>query len=154
NRRMFLTTAAAALGALSTPLLIGGLAASDRQPLSAPHTPSPGNWSDNAITLSWLGHSTVLINFYGVRVLTDPALFPRIGIDLWFRSIGPMRLVSSALSPSELPEIDLVLVSHAHFDHLDTPSLAAIQGRPAAVMAWRTSDLLPRKRYASVKELR
>ena len=47
-----------------------------------------------------------------------------------------------------------MLVSHAHFDHLDTPSLAAIRGRPAAVMAVGTSDLLPRRGYAGVHELR
>ncbi len=126
----------------------------DRGVPPAPHTPTPGDWSDNAITLAWLGHATVLINFYGVWILTDPALFRRIGVDVWFRSIGPLRLVSCALAPSQLPDIDLVLVSHAHFDHLDTPSLAALRGRPAAVMASTTSDLLPRRHYASVRELR
>ena len=120
----------------------------------APKKPDPDSWDDNAITLAWLGHATVLINFYGVRILTDPVLFRRIGIDAWITSIGPLRLTACALQPSELPEIDLVLVSHAHFDHLDTPSLAAVRGRPAAVMAWATSNLLPRKRYASVRELR
>lgn len=120
----------------------------------APHTPSPGAWSDNAVTLAWLGHATVLINFYGVRILTDPVLFDRIGVDLGFASIGPLRLVQCALPPSSLPDIDLVLVSHAHFDHLDTPSLAAVPGRPVAVMAPSTSDLLPRRRYSSVHEVR
>jgi hypothetical protein len=48
----------------------------------APHTPTPATWTDNAITAAWLGHATVLINFYGVRILTDPTLFNRIGVDL------------------------------------------------------------------------
>jgi L-ascorbate metabolism protein UlaG (beta-lactamase superfamily) len=121
---------------------------------SAPHKPEPATWSDNAVTLAWLGHATVLINFYGVRILTDPALYPRIGVDLGLGTLGPMRLVHCALAPDELPDIDIVLVSHAHFDHLDTPSLAAIGGRPAAVMASDISDLLPRGRYSSVRELR
>jgi L-ascorbate metabolism protein UlaG (beta-lactamase superfamily) len=69
-------------------------------------------------------------------------------------SIGPVRLTGCALPPDELPDIDLVLVSHAHFDHLDTPSLAAVRGKPAAVMAMETSDLLPRRYYSSVAELR
>jgi L-ascorbate metabolism protein UlaG (beta-lactamase superfamily) len=47
-----------------------------------------------------------------------------------------------------------VLVSHAHFDHLDRPSLAAVRGRPTAVMAPGTVDLLPRKSYAGATELR
>src|SRR5688572_25596856 len=154
NRRGFLAAAAAGLGGVSTLSVIGGFVADDREVLPAPHMPTPGSWADNAITLAWLGHATVLINFYGVRVLTDPALFPRIGVDVWIRSIGPLRRMACALLPSQLPEIDLVLVSHAHFDHLDTPSLAAVPGRPAAVMASGTSDLLPRTHYASVRELR
>jgi L-ascorbate metabolism protein UlaG (beta-lactamase superfamily) len=158
NRRKFLTAAGAGLGGVATQSVIGGIvagaSASDRDVLPAPHTPTPGRWADNAMTLAWLGHSTVLINFYGVRVLTDPALFPRIGVDAWITTFGPLRLTSCALLPSQLPEIDLVLVSHAHFDHLDTRSLAALPGRPAALTAWGTSDLLPRKRYSSVRELR
>lgn len=121
---------------------------------SAPHKPEPGTWSDNAVTLAWLGHATVLINFYGVHILTDPALYPRIGVDLGLGTLGPMRLVHCALTPDELPDIDIVLVSHAHFDHLDTPSLGSIRGRPAAVMASSISDLAPQRRYSSVRELR
>lgn len=120
----------------------------------APSTPAPATWDDNAITLAWLGHATVLVNFYGLRLLTDPVLFSRIGVDLGVGSLGPLRLVRSALAPDALPDVDLVLVSHAHFDHLDTPSLAAVRGRPAAVMAAATADLLPRRFYASVEELR
>ena len=121
---------------------------------AAPFKPSPDTWADNAITLAWLGHATVLINFFGVRILTDPTLFSRIGVDAVLGTIGPLRLVNCALSPHELPEIDVVLVTHAHFDHLDTPSLGAVRGRPAAVMAAQTADLLPRRRYSSVHELR
>jgi L-ascorbate metabolism protein UlaG (beta-lactamase superfamily) len=120
----------------------------------ASFTPTPSTWTDNAITLAWLGHATVLINFYGVRILTDPVLFRRIGVNLGVGSFGPLRQIACALSPASLPEIDLVLVSHAHFDHLDTRSLAALGGRPAAVVAPNTSDLLPRRRYSSIYELR
>jgi L-ascorbate metabolism protein UlaG (beta-lactamase superfamily) len=120
----------------------------------APHTPSPHTWHDNAITLAWLGHATVLVNFYGVRILTDPTLFRRIGVDIGVGTVGPLRLVECALPAVELPEIDLVLVSHAHFDHLDTPSLGAIRGRPVAIMAPGTSDLLPRRHYSASHELR
>jgi L-ascorbate metabolism protein UlaG (beta-lactamase superfamily) len=118
------------------------------------HKPSPSAWSDNQITLAWLGHATVLVNFYGVWMITDPVFFPRIGVSLGVGSIGPLRLVQCALAPNELPPIDVVLVSHAHFDHLDIPSLGTVPGRPAAVMAASTSDLLPREAYSSVTELR
>jgi L-ascorbate metabolism protein UlaG (beta-lactamase superfamily) len=120
----------------------------------APYKPSPATWSDNAVTLAWLGHASVLVNFYGVRILTDPTLYSRIGVDLGLGTLGPLRLVQGALTPDELPELDLVLVSHAHFDHLDTPSLASVRGKPAVLMASGTSDLLPRRPYSSVNELR
>jgi L-ascorbate metabolism protein UlaG (beta-lactamase superfamily) len=120
----------------------------------APHAPNPSSWSDNALTMAWLGHATLLVNLYGVRILVDPTLFPRIGVDAVLGTIGPQRLVHCALTAHELPDIDLVLVSHAHFDHLDTPSLGAVKGRPVAVMAPATSDLLPRRRYSAVHEVR
>lgn len=121
---------------------------------AAPHKPAPLAWDDNAVTLAWLGHATVLVNFYGVRIITDPVLFSRIGVDLGVGSFGPLRLVQCALTPDELPDLDLVLVSHAHFDHLDTPSLGSLRGTPSAVMASETADLLPRHAYRSVEELR
>ena len=121
---------------------------------AAPHRPAPATWTDRDITMAWLGHATVLIDFQGLRILTDPVLFSRIGVDAWVGTLGPQRLVQSALAVEAIPEIDLVLVSHAHFDHLDTPSLAAVPGRPAVVMASGTSDLLPSRDWASVSELR
>ena len=147
-----LSNGAASLGRLDT----GGasLALAGHNSVSeASGTPRPEAWSDNNVTLAWLGHATVLINFYGVRILTDPVLFGRIGINAWVGTIGPHRLTACALTPARLPEVDLVLVSHAHFDHLDTRSLAAVRGRPVAVMASRTSDLLPRRRYSAVHEV-
>jgi L-ascorbate metabolism protein UlaG (beta-lactamase superfamily) len=125
-----------------------------REVPAAPYTPTPSTWSDNAVTLAWLGHATVLVNFYGVRILTDPVLYSRIGVNLGLGTLGPLRLVQCALTADALPEIDLVLVSHAHFDHLDTASLGAIGGRPAAIMGPGTSDLLPAHHYSSVRELR
>jgi L-ascorbate metabolism protein UlaG (beta-lactamase superfamily) len=130
------------------------IAEAGRDVPAAPHRPDPTQWSGHAVTMAWLGHATVLIDLFGVRVLTDPALFDRIGVDVGVGTIGPLRLVQCALDADALPELDLVLVSHAHFDHLDTPSLAAVRGRPVAVMAPETSDLLPRRRYSAVHELR
>lgn len=148
------TTPVAASSSWAARFLRARLEEVGREVPAAPYTPALSTWDDNAITLAWLGHATVLINFYGVRILTDPVLFPRIGVNLGIGSFGPLRLIASALSPASLPEIDLVLVSHAHFDHLDTRSLRALRGRPAAVMAANTSDLLPRRAFSSVNELK
>src|SRR3954463_10839754 len=63
--------------------LVRSLVADARRSITpAPHKPNPAAWSDNKITFSWLGHSTVLINFYGVNILTDPALGNRVGVSL------------------------------------------------------------------------
>ena len=85
--------------------------------------PRPNEWSDERLTAAWLGHSTVLLNFFGITILTDPVLLPRIGIPLPFTAIGPKRLTKPALTVDELPPIDLILLSHAHFDHIDWRTL-------------------------------
>lgn len=104
--------------------------------------PTPGTWSPNEITAAWLGHSTVLINFFGLTILTDPVLGRRVGADTFVGTLGPKRLVAAALRAKELPAIDLVLLSHAHLDHMDLASLRALPGQPQAITAHATEDLL------------
>jgi L-ascorbate metabolism protein UlaG (beta-lactamase superfamily) len=115
--------------------------------------PEPSKWSDAQVTLAWIGHSTVLINFFGVMILTDPALFPRIGIRLPGFTIGPKRLTAPALSFDELPKIDLVLLSHAHFDHLDLRTLRCFDRTTRVITARATSDLLKGTQFSDVTEL-
>jgi L-ascorbate metabolism protein UlaG (beta-lactamase superfamily) len=88
--------------------------------------PKPNAWNDELVTAAWLGHATVLINFFGTKIVTDPALFPRIGIRLPGLTLGPKRLISPALTFDELPKIDIILLSHAHFDHFDLRTLRQI----------------------------
>ena len=115
--------------------------------------PEPAKWSNNHVTLAWLGHATVLINFFGVKILTDPALFPRIGIRLPGFTIGPKRLTAPALAFHELPKIDLILLSHAHFDHFDLRTLRCFDEHTSVICARATRDLLRRTRFRSVAEL-
>ena len=115
--------------------------------------PGPSKWSDAEVTLAWIGHSTVLINFFGVTILTDPVLFPRIGIRLPGFTIGPKRLTGPALSFEELPKIDLVLLSHAHFDHLDLRTLRCFDQTTRVITARATSDLLKGTHFSEVTEL-
>ena len=120
--------------------------------------PKPEAWRDDRLTAAWLGHSTVLINFFGVRIITDPVLFPRIGVrfPLLFTA-GPKRLTAPALTINELPPIDLILLSHAHFDHIDRRTLSHIgwRNRSAKVAtAVHTRDLLCGTGLRNIAELK
>jgi L-ascorbate metabolism protein UlaG (beta-lactamase superfamily) len=90
------------------------------------YKPEPGNWNNNELTLAWRGQSTVLINFFGKWILTDPVLFERIGLYFFGGSIGPARLTPPALEVHEIPKPDIILLSHAHMDHMDYPTLKTI----------------------------
>lgn len=115
--------------------------------------PDPKSWEPSRITAAWLGHSTVLINFFGVTVLTDPVLYPRIGIRFSGFTVGPKRLTTPALTFDELPPINLVLLSHAHFDHFDMRTLHRFRESTVVVTARRTRDLLRSTRFRDVTEL-
>ena len=131
------------------------LVAETRRPVAEPaEIPRPELWAQNRITAAWLGHSTVLLNFYGVTILTDPVLFRRVGADTCLGTIGAKRLVAPALKPSQLPPIDLVLLSHAHMDHLDRATLRALPGSPQAVTAHATEDLLTGTKLQRFRTLR
>jgi len=115
--------------------------------------PQPNEWPNDRFTAAWVGHSTVLLNFFGITVLTDPVLLSRIGIPLPFTAIGPKRLTRPALEIDELPPIDLILLSHAHFDHLDWRTLRRFDARTQVVTAHRTSDLLRWTGLGKITEL-
>ena len=103
--------------------------------------------------MSWLGHATVLINFFGITVLTDPVLFPRVGIRLPGFTIGPKRLIAPALKFDELPKIDIVLLSHAHFDHFDLQTLRRFDEHTRVISAAHTRELLRWTRLRDITEL-
>jgi len=68
----------------------------------------------------WLGHATALISLGGLRILTDPVFSDRLGP-------GVRRNVASPLNAATLPPLDLVAISHNHRDHLDKPSVVAVE---------------------------
>jgi L-ascorbate metabolism protein UlaG (beta-lactamase superfamily) len=121
----------------------------------APLRPRPKLWPDVGLHAAWLGHSTVLLKIDGFTILTDPVFGPRVGLHLGPMTVGLKRLVEVAAPLGDLPPIDLVLLSHAHMDHFDLPSLRLLENaRTQVVTASCTSDLLRPKRYARVQELR
>jgi len=103
--------------------------------------------------VSWLGHCTVLMRIGGMTVLTDPVLSHRIGVRVGPLVVGPHRQGEPAVDPDTLPPIDLVLVSHAHFDHLDKPTLRKLAHPSVRVVTAKgTAGLIPRG-FGDVMEL-
>jgi L-ascorbate metabolism protein UlaG (beta-lactamase superfamily) len=115
--------------------------------------PEPLKWNNAQVTAAWIGHATVLINFFGIKILTDPVLFPRVGIRLPGLTIGPKRLIAPALEFHELPKVDIVLLSHAHFDHFDLRTLHCFGKDTSVVTAPNTADLLRWTRLEEITEL-
>ncbi len=72
----------------------------------------------------WIGHSTFLINNGDLTILTDP-IFSERASPLNFA--GPKRLIKPVIKIKDLPEVDVITISHNHYDHLDINSLRKIQ---------------------------
>lgn len=94
---------------------------------------------------TWIGHSTFLIQMNGVNILTDPVWAKRMGFQ--------KRLTAPGISLDELPEIDVVVISHGHYDHLDFPTLKQLKGNPHYFVPVGLGSLFKRKGYQKVTEL-
>ncbi len=77
------------------------------------------------LRLTRLGHSTLLIEIDGARILTDPVWGERVSP---FRFAGPRRFHPVPVALEDLPPLDAVIVSHDHYDHLDKPTIRALAG--------------------------
>lgn len=115
--------------------------------------PNLTNWNNQKLAAIWIGHATVLLRIGGLSILTDPVLGNRIGVGLGLMTGGPRRLVAPALSAHELPKLDAILLSHAHFDHLDKPSLGRLNRDATVITARHTRDLLKDLGFKRVIEL-
>jgi L-ascorbate metabolism protein UlaG (beta-lactamase superfamily) len=119
------------------------------------NAPQIAAWPGTGLHVTWIGHSTVAIAIDGFLIVTDPVFSARIGLNFGPLTLGIKRLVEPAVKLSNLPAPDLVLLSHAHMDHFDLPTLRKLESRGTAVVtAANTSDLLRVNRYGSVRELR
>ena len=72
----------------------------------------------------WVGHATFVIKNNDITVLTDP-IFSNRASPVGF--LGPKRLIPPAISIKDLPKIDVIVISHNHYDHLDIKSIKKIQ---------------------------
>ena len=84
------------------------------------------NPDPSAATVTWIGHATVLVQIDGLSFLTDP-IWSDTPSPVSFA--GPKRFVAPGIAMDDLPQIDFVVISHNHYDHLDIPSLVALADR-------------------------
>jgi len=91
-----------------------------------PGPPPPARISDGGLRVTFVGHSTMLIQMDGLNILTDPIWSMRASPLSW---IGPRRHRPPGLRLEDLPPIDIVLQSHDHYDHLDIPTLRRLTAR-------------------------
>lgn len=105
-----------------------------QQPIALDAIQNPGAQPQ----LTWLGHATFLLQYQGFNVLTDPILSDRAS-PLSFA--GPERITPAPLSINDLPAIDVVIISHNHYDHLDAETIARLGPQvnymvPLGLTAW------------------
>ena len=102
-------------------------------------------------TLTWLGHASFLIRIDGKVILTDPFLSEYASPV----TVGPKRYVEPGIAPEQLPPIDLLLISHNHYDHLDRRTLARLPHpeRITAIVPVGLADSLREFGFKEIREL-
>ena len=117
-----------------------------------PGPPPPARVPKGSLSVTPVGHSTFLIQMDGVNILTDPIWSERCSPLSW---IGPKRYRAPGIRFEDLPAIDLVLISHNHYDHLDVPTLRrlAIKGAARSIVPLGSFDLVKDTGIIAVNEL-
>lgn len=126
----------------------------------APKYDIPREYNDGSIfkenkphTATWIGHSTVLIQMEGKTILTDPVWASKAGP---FKLAGSPRISEPGLAIEKLPPLDIVLISHNHYDHLDESSIEEIADHYPNVKFFvplRVRDWFEDKGIRNVEEL-
>jgi len=103
----------------------------------------PERVTGHRLRASFVGHATVLLQLSGLNVLTDPVWSRRVSP---FRSLGPSRVAEPGIAFPDLPPIDLVLLSHNHYDHMDVATLKRLfaRDRPRIVTPLGNDTILAR----------
>lgn len=99
----------------------------------------------NKTSYTWIGHSTFFIQLNGLNILTDPVWAKRMGFQ--------KRLTEPGMDLEDLPEIDIVVISHGHYDHLDFPTLKKLKGNPQYFVPIGLKSLFIKKGYQRVIEM-
>lgn len=95
----------------------------------------PARVEGDRLVVTWIGHATVLIQTLGLNIVTDPIWSDATGPQLGPIRFGPTRVTAPGVAFDDLPRIDVVLVSHDHYDHMDRPTLRrlVVRDRPRIV---------------------
>lgn len=118
-----------------------------------PGPPPPQRVTGDLLRVTWVGHATVLVQTSGLNVLTDPVWAERVGP---FPTLGgPRRHRPPGLRFEDLPPIDVVVISHNHYDHLDLPTLRRLARaqRPRILAGLGTAALLRREGVPGAEDL-
>jgi L-ascorbate metabolism protein UlaG (beta-lactamase superfamily) len=117
-----------------------------------PGTPPATRVAKGALSITSVGHATFLIQMDGMNILTDPIWSERSSPVSW---AGPKRYIGAGIRFEELPPIDVVLVSHNHYDHFDLPTLTRLaeKGVPRAIVPLGNLDLMKETGIPHVDEL-
>jgi L-ascorbate metabolism protein UlaG (beta-lactamase superfamily) len=108
--------------------------------------PVAGPPEEGRVRITWIGHASFFLQFAGHSVMVDPN---------WASWHGPVkRQIKPGLKIGDVPEVDLVLVTHAHFDHLHKPSLKTLQAREGIVVPRGSSSLVRRLGFPAVHEMK
>ncbi len=109
----------------------------------------PARVMGDEMLVTWIGHATVLVQAGGLNILTDPIYAERAGP---FGVFGPQRVTRPGVAFDDLPPIDLVLVSHNHYDHLDKPTLQKLweRDRPLVVTSLGNDSVIAQAGVPSV----
>src|SRR6202034_2621329 len=120
--------------------------------VEVPFFPPPSAAAHDRIAATFIGHSTFLVQIGGLRVLTDPIWSERCSPVSF---AGPRRARRPGQSLDALPGVDLLLVSHNHYDHMDLPTLRQVQARwaPATITGLGNAPHLAKAGIHSAIEL-
>ncbi len=112
----------------------------------------PDRVGNGALRVTFVNHSTVLVQMDGVNILTDPIWSERASP---FAFVGPRRHRPPGLRFEDLPPIDVVLVSHNHYDHMDVPTLERLRDRdrPALFVGLNNAEYLARRGVPHARDL-
>ena len=109
----------------------------------------PAQVRGEELLVTYVGHATVLIQTQGLNILTDPVWSDRASPFSW---IGPKRVHAPGVSWSDLPKIDIVLVSHNHYEHLDLNTLEKLWTRDKPrIITPLGNDTIIHKRHKDIK---